>query len=111
MRVRLLKEQTIRTFAKDHANVQKHLNNWLDIILHYADWNDPLDITKTVQANLLGRNRVVFDIGGGGRNACRIICEFLFGRRVVHLYVNWIGTHEEYNNLSDDEKRTIDMRY
>lgn len=113
MRVRLLKEKTVRDFAQNHANAEDHFKNWLQTVLKYADWKEPNDITDTVKGNLLGggSNRVVFDIGGNGPNACRIICEYFFGQKKVHLYVNWIGTHEEYNRLTEPEKRTIDMRY
>jgi len=115
MRVRLFLESTINEFAEDHANGRKLFDNLL-ILLKNADWEEPNDITKTIKGNLLGNgsNRVVLDIGGNGRNAFRIICEYKFGCYYiktditkVHLYVNWIGTHEEYNSLSEKEKLTI----
>ena|SRR5690606_10401829 len=110
MRVRLLKEETVLNFALKHANVESHFQAWLEKI-DYADWAEPLDISNTFNSNLIGDNRVVFDIGGNGRNACRIISEFSFGRKFVHLYINWIGTHEAYNNLSNNDKRIIDIGY
>lgn len=108
MKVRLLRRDTVEEFAGSHANIAGHLLKWLEII-HYADWEEPLDITRTYQSNLLGNdsNRVVFDIGGNGRNAFRIICEYRFGRKCVHLYVNWIGSHEEYNRLSNEDKKLV----
>jgi mRNA interferase HigB len=108
MRVRLLRRDTIEEFANNHANGKIHFNNWL-AALKYADWEEPQDIIYTYRGNLLGNdsNRVVFDIGGNGRNAFRLICEYRFGLRCVHIYVNWIGTHEEYNALSNQQKRTI----
>lgn len=99
------------------ANGKRHFVNWLSV-LQGADWEEPTDITRIMNGNLLGggSDRVVFDIGGNGSNAFRIICEYLFNcpsqkgkTRKVHLYVNWIGTHEEYNKLSDEDKRTIEM--
>lgn len=112
MKVRLLKEETIHDFIAGHANGKKLFTAWLQV-LKYADWDTPADITQSLNGNLLGSNRVVFDIGGNGRNAFRMICEYKFNCPYketfrVHLYVNWIGTHEEYNVLSTDDKLSID---
>ena len=114
MNVRLIRRDTVEDFAENHANGRKHLYTWLNVI-KYADWEVPNDITFSVNSNLLGNssNRVVFDIGGNGRNAFRIICEYKFNCpyknnvKKVHLYVNWIGTHEEYNSLTEEEKLII----
>lgn len=111
MRVRLLLRDTIEDYIVNHANSKIHFNNWLESIIERADWNEPKDVTSAFSANLLGAgsNRVIFDIGGNGRNAHRMICEYMFGLKYVRLYVNWIGTHEEYNVLTDKEKRTISI--
>ncbi|MEI7896936.1 MAG: type II toxin-antitoxin system HigB family toxin [bacterium] len=49
-------------------------------------------------ADLLGQgsSRVVFNIGG---NNYRMICKYHFGSSLVHLFVCWIGTHAEYDEL------------
>lgn len=115
MRVRLFLADTIEDFVAEHANGKIHFRNFLTAI-QYADWQTPADITRSIRGNLLGNgsDRVVSDIGGNGRNAFRLICTYKFGcyyrkshTEKVHLYVNWIGTHEIYNMLSDEQKRTI----
>ena len=115
MKVRLFLQETIEDFADNHANGKRLFVAWLTAV-NNADWNDPIDITATVKANLLGNgsNRVVFDIGGNSSNAFRIICSYKFSfyykksdTYKVHLYVNWIGTHEEYNALTEERKLTI----
>jgi len=110
MKVRLLLENTIEEYMDNHSNSIIHFENWLETI-KYADWEKPLDITTAFSANLIGggSNRVIFDIGGNGRNSHRIICEYMFGLKFVRLYVNWIGTHEEYNALSEKDKKTISI--
>ncbi len=110
MRVRLLRKDTIEDYATNHANSRIHFNNWLKLLKH-ADWDGPQDITTAFAGNLLGAgsNRVIFDIGGNGRNSHRMICEYMFGIKLVRLYVNWIGTHEEYNALTPLEKKKIDI--
>jgi mRNA interferase HigB len=117
MKVRLYLQETIEDFADSHANGKKLFANWITAIKS-ADWTEPDDIGKTVNANLLGNgsDRIVFDVGGNGRNAFRIICEYKFGcyykkseTEKVHLYINWIGTHEAYNALTEKQKLTISI--
>jgi mRNA-degrading endonuclease HigB of HigAB toxin-antitoxin module len=69
-----------------------------------------VDIVRTFKGNLLGGNRVIVDLGGNGSNAFRMICTFIFRKKEVLLYVNWIGTHEAYNALSLDDKMTIEIK-
>lgn len=108
MRVRLQLKLTVEKFADNHSNGKRHFYKWLASIEN-ADWEEPKDMLETYSGNLLGNgsNRIIFDIGGNGSNAYRIICEYMFGRKLVRLYVNWIGTHEEYNSLTPLQKRTI----
>lgn len=115
MQVRLFLSATIEDFVRDHANAKVHFRNFITV-LRYADWHRPADIPRSIRANLLGNgsDRVVFDIGGNGRNAFRLICSYKFGcpyrksnTEKVQLYVNRIGTHEVYNMLSEEQKRTI----
>lgn len=115
MKVRLIRQDTVEEFAENHAGGKNLFKAWINAIKH-ADWKEPNDITKTVKGNLLGNgsDRIVFDVGGNGKNSFRIICEYLFGcfykksdTKKVHLYVTWIGTHEEYNRLTENEKLTI----
>lgn len=117
MKVRLFLQETIEDFADNHANGKKLLTAWLTAIKN-ADWEEPIDITKTVKGNLLGNgsNRVVFDVGGNSSNAFRIICSYKFGNYYkksgiykMHLYVNWIGTHEKYNSLTEKQKLGISI--
>lgn len=117
MKVRLFLEGTIREFSDKHANGKKLFTAFLTIIKN-ADWLEPNDIRKTINSNLLGNgsDRIVFDVGGNGKNAFRVICEYKFGCYYrkdniykVHLYVNWIGTHEEYNSLTEKQKLTVCM--
>ncbi len=108
MKVRLVKQNTIDDFVKIHANGKIHFDTWL-FKIKLADWMRPSDIAKTYKSNLLSgsSNRVIFDLGGNSKNSFRMICDYLFGRKYVHLYINWIGTHEEYNQLSEEDKKKI----
>ena len=116
MKVKLYRDDTIEDYAAAHANAGILFANWLTVI-RKARWDEPSDITKRLKGNLLGNGseRVVFDIGGNGKNSFRIICKYIFnckhnkhGELRVNLYVNWIGTHEEYNHLSENDKLTVE---
>jgi mRNA interferase HigB len=110
MRVHLIKEQTIKDFAKEHLRSQRSLQVWLGTI-RYADWNTPADIKRTFSsADLLGKssNRVVFDIGG---NNFRMICKYHFGENEVHLFVCWIGTHAHYDEICKKSEQFTVSKY
>jgi mRNA interferase HigB len=80
-------------------------------MISFSDWNKPEDIRKTFgTADLLGKNsgRVVFDLGG---NNYRMICKYSFGERQVHLFVCWIGTHAEYDNLCAGNQQYVINSY
>jgi len=100
MRVHLIKKQTIQNYVDGHAPGKSSFENWVTTI-KYTDWVTPEDIRQTFgSADLLGQgsSRVVFNIGG---NNYRMICKYLFGTSQVHLFVCWIGTHAEYDELCD----------
>jgi len=98
MRVHLIKERTIDDFIMGHASGKSSFEDWMTKIKN-ADWNEPLDMKTTFNSvDFLGggNNRVVFNIGG---NNYRLIGKYGFGKARVHLFVCWIGTHKEYNDL------------
>lgn len=108
MRIRLVKEQTIINYCNQNRGSEKYFNNWL-FQMKLANWHSPNDVKKTFNsADLLGNgtNRIIFNIGG---NNYRIICSYFVGENNFHLYVNWIGTHVEYDKLCSKNKQyTID---
>ncbi len=95
------------------ANIQEHcqkdkimLNAFGDFInqLKYCDWNIPNDITKSFRtADIIScqgesYNRVIFNVGG---HKYRLICGYKFGKNNVVLYVRFVGTHSEYDEIDD----------
>jgi len=106
MKVHLVKRITVEKYAGKHSNGKKHFDSFLASI-EDGEWTTPQDMLLSYSGNLLNSKRVVFDVGGNGSNSFRIICEFMFGRKQVHLYVCWIGTHEAYNHLTEEQKITI----
>ena len=102
MRIRLVKKKTIAKYQIANASSRSSFDQWIDKLKN-ASWDNTNDIKQTYgSADLIGKgsNRVVFNIGG---NNYRMICKYHFGLNFVHLFINWIGTHSEYNELCDDE--------
>lgn len=100
MKVHLIKKQTIENYIISNSQSKSGFLNWISR-LRQTEWNEHLDIVSTYNsADILGNvtNRVVFNIGG---NKYRMICEYFFGSKKVHLYVVWIGTHAAYTKLCD----------
>ena len=102
MRIRLVKQHTITKYVSKNQNSKKYFDEWL-IKLQPADWSNTNEIKQTYNsADILGKSssRIVFNIGG---NHYRMICKFHFGKNKVHLFIMWIGTHEEYTKLFDGD--------
>ena len=94
----MLKKKTIENYSQSNAGSKASLILWLKK-LRQADWNGPNDILETYpSADLLGKgsNRVIFDVSG---NHYRMVCKYWFAGTFVHLYIKWIGTHAEYDEL------------
>lgn len=99
MKIHLIKKQSIEDFATANARSRNSFEEWLEK-LKQAVWEKLTDIKETFgTADLLGKrpSSVVFDIGG---NTYRMICKYAFGEKQVHLFICWIGTHTEYDELN-----------
>jgi mRNA interferase HigB len=104
MRIHLIRQESINKYVKVNAQSKLPLTKWLALIKN-ADWNNPNDIRKTFgSVDFLGNNsnRLIFNIGG---NKYRLICSYYFGKKKLHLFVKWIGTHAEYSELCKFEKQ------
>lgn len=98
MKVHVIKLKTIQDFINENKRSSLYFKIWVSLISQ-ADWEKPQDIVMTFgSADILGNGseRVVFNIG---RNKYRMICSYYFGLKNVHLYINWLGTHTEYDKV------------
>lgn len=98
LKIHLIKKRTIYEYIDRKPEAASGFRNWLRI-LNTSIWHEPADILKSfVYADILGKgtNRVIFNIGG---NKFRCICTYSFGDKFVHLFINWVGTHAEYDKL------------
>jgi mRNA interferase HigB len=104
LKTHIIKIITLNEFMLLHPNSFVSLNEWVNKI-KVADWNKPDDIKNTfATADLLGNNssRVIFNIGG---NKYRLIVKYYFGKKEIHLFICWIGTHAAYTKLCKEQKQ------
>ena len=97
MRVIALKR--LRAFwERGHADAEQPLKAWYQEAAA-ANWQGPHDIkARYAHASMLGRNRVVFNIGG---NKCRLITVVDYLRKGV--LIRWVGTHAQYDRIDAEE--------
>ncbi len=110
MRVHLVKKQTIENFVSKNARSRVSFNSWT-AVLKLADWVELSEIVGTFNsADILGRSsdRVVFNIGG---NNYRMICTYHFGIKKIHLFVNWLGTHAQYEKVCNKGEQYTISKY
>lgn len=104
MKIHLIRKQSIEKYISANVQSKSAFAKWLSII-KWIEWKEPNDIVSTFNnADILGGSskRIVFNIGG---NKYRMICSYHFGKRKVHLFIKWIGTHAEYNKLCAEGKQ------
>lgn len=98
MKIHLIKERTVYEYLESNPGAEAGFKNWLKVI-HGSSWCLPSDILKSFNsADIIGKGtkRVVFNIGG---NKHRCICTYYFGKEFIHLFINWMGTHLEYDKI------------
>jgi len=104
MQVHLIKKETLENCMCLHPASSSSLEDWL-AKLKSVDWNLPGDIKNTFRSvDFLGRgsNRLIFDLGG---NNYRMICKYAFGKKQVHLFICWMGTHSAYDRICKEMKQ------
>jgi mRNA interferase HigB len=92
--VRIISKRTLRSFWTRHAGAQQALCAWFHEVEN-AEWKTPTELkTDFPSADILPRNRVVFNIKG---NHYRLIAKVHYNTGI--LFVRFIGTHSEYDHV------------
>jgi len=94
--MRIIAVSTLRAFWSQpgRRDAEQPLRAWVHIVKS-AEWSKPTDIRKMFRsADIVANDRAIFDIGG---NKYRLVAAIHYrGKRV---YVRFIGTHSEYDNI------------
>jgi len=103
--VQIISEKNINEFIYKHSEFAESLKAWMSIVKQ-CTWEKPQDIVEKFGAKAVdilpnSNRRVVIDIKG---NKIRIIGQYKFYTNLENVkksrfYINWIGTHAEYNRL------------
>lgn len=119
--VHIISIGSLREFTSANPNYAAAIEAWAAIVSK-CNWQKPHDIVaefgskaidllgkKNNKATTLSSNRVVFDVKG---NNIRIIAKYQFHPKLkqAQIYIKWIGTHPEYDELcSKSLQYDVDM--
>ena len=90
--MRIIAKRTLQEFWANHADAEEALLAWYQDTAKaaFGNANEVKEYASSV--SLLSGDRVCFNIKG---NRYRLIVKMEFAKQRV--YVNWVGTHAEYN--------------
>ena len=92
--MRIVAKRSLRAYWENEPRAEQPLKSW-HAIAAKADWSSPADVKSTyARASIVGRDRVVFDIGG---NRYRLVVRFDYRHRIG--FVRFVGTHAEYDRI------------
>ncbi|HXD84410.1 MAG TPA: type II toxin-antitoxin system HigB family toxin [Rudaea sp.] len=96
--MRLIALKSLRKFWARHPQAEQPLRAWADEV-RQAQWKRPADIkVQFASASILKSRRVVFNIKG---NDYRVVTAIAY--RFQAIYVKFVGTHAEYDEIDADE--------
>ena len=91
----ILTKKILHDFADLHSGIEEALDDWYRKA-RLADWNNFQDVKQTFNSvDYAGNDRYVFNIKG---NKYILVALIHFNRRT--LYIRFIGTHKEYDNIN-----------
>lgn len=92
--MRIFNRSTLIQFGRKYLDADQPLRSWYAEVVA-ATWNNPTDIKiRYPHASLIGKRRVVFNIGG---NKYRLIIEVDYTHQLV--FVHFLGTHKQYDKV------------
>ncbi len=98
--VRVIARRTLREFweQRGRGDAEQPLRAWF-AEARRAVWRTPAEIKASYRSvSFLGKNRVVFDIGG---NKYRLVVALKYSARIV--FIRFVGTHAEYDEIDAEE--------
>ncbi|MBR5702965.1 MAG: type II toxin-antitoxin system HigB family toxin [Bacteroidales bacterium] len=94
--MRIIAKKTLVAFYTEHQDAEVALREWY-AKTQAADWQNFAQVKQSFNsADSVGNNRIVFNIKG---NRYRLVTLVLF--RIKMVYIRFIGTHKEYDDIKD----------
>jgi len=95
--MRIISRKPLREFAKKQPRAKGPLDAWF-AEASQAEWGSFADVRATYgSADVVGGNRVIFNIGG---NKYRLVVKIAYNCGTV--FVRFVGTHEEYDDIDPE---------
>ena len=92
--MRIISKKIIREFWEKYPDSEQALKTWYREASR-ASWNNPSQVKSDFdRASFLGKDRVVFKIGG---NKYRLIVEMEYKKKWI--FIRFIGTHSQYDKI------------
>ena len=96
--MRVIAKKTLVLFYTKHEDAETALEDWYEKTEN-SNWENFAQLKQTFNAvDNVGNNRYVFNIKG---NQYRLVALILF--RIKMVYIRFIGTHKEYDQIKDIE--------
>lgn len=100
--MRIISEKVLVEFVKKHPDSKPSLEKWIETMrsLKLSNLNQIKDYFRS--ADVLPKNRIVFNIGG---NKYRLITGIHLARpgKQDIVFTIWIGTHSEYDKIDANQ--------
>lgn len=97
--MRVIAKKTLVEYSTKHKDSETALGDWYEKTVN-AEWNCFADVKqKFNSADYVGNSRIVFNIRG---NQYRLVALVLF--KIKMVYIRFIGTHEEYDKITNIDK-------
>ena len=94
--MRIIAKRTLQLFWEQYPSSKQQLLSWYQVIDKNSFTNSNTIKAIFGSADFIGNNKVVFNICG---NHYRLIVKINYATQIV--YILFIGTHPEYDNLKD----------
>lgn len=96
--MRIIAKKTLVQFYTEYPDAKTALVEWYEKTQE-AQWENFAQVKQRFNsADYVGNNRIVFNIKG---DKYRIVALVLF--RIQMVYIRFIGTHNNYNQIKDIE--------
>jgi mRNA interferase HigB len=100
--MRILTEKALKDYIKEHPDAEPALQEWIKIVKN-SEWTCFANIKESFNSvDNVGNQRYVFNIRG---NNHRLIVIIRF--TIQYVYIRFIGTHKEYDQLDSNTIRNI----
>ncbi len=100
--MRVIAKKSLVAFYTKHADAQTALEEWYEKTEN-AEWENFSELRKTFNSvDSVGNKRFIFNIKG---NDYRLIAIVLF--KIKMVYIRFVGTHKEYDKLSEEQIKNI----